>query len=114
MARATVRLKFWVRCPRPLDAVKLSGLVPRFVGVPASVAVPLPWSVNVMPAGSPPARTMEVTGGDDTAATVKELGTPITKVAALALVKIGKGSTVRTKACVAGVATPLPAVMVNG
>ena len=59
----TVRTKFCVTggCP-PAVAVKVSGKLPDAVAVPASVAVPLPWFVNVTPAGRAPLTASDALG----------------------------------------------------
>ena len=57
----TVRVKVWVAAGlTPFLAVIVNGYVPPepAAGVPASVAVPSPLSVNVTPGGSAPSRTM--------------------------------------------------------
>ena len=57
----TVRMKGWVAAgSTPFVAVIVNGYVPPELtpGIPASVAVPSPLSVNVTPDGSAPARTM--------------------------------------------------------
>ena len=54
-AALTVRVKFWVASGvTPFVAVMVNLYVPPVVGVPASVAVPFPLSVNVTPVGSVP------------------------------------------------------------
>ena len=73
---------------RPLLAVNVIGNVPTVPdgAVPASVAVPLPLSVKVIPAGSAPVDVMPVTGGAPVVRTVKLAAAPEPKVAAAALV----------------------------
>jgi hypothetical protein len=60
--------------------------------VPDSVAVPLPLSVNVTPAGSAPVSEID-TAEHDAVVTVNEPGTPTVNVAALALVMGGAAVT---------------------
>src|SRR5262245_34939936 len=83
-APVTVSVKLWTAgAPAPLDAVKTSGKTPPALpsGVPARVAVPLPLSVKLTPAGSAPPRAMDGLG-NPVVATVKEAASPGTKVAA--------------------------------
>ena len=85
---ATVSVKSCVTAgPAPELAVIVSGYssaVPA-AGVPASVAVPSPLSVNVTSAGSVPV-AVSVTGGGPWVVTVKLPAVPTTNVVASALV----------------------------
>ena len=57
----TVKLKAWVAKGTPARrAVKVSAYVPPEPdgGLPASVAVPFPWSTNVTPVGNAPLTVM--------------------------------------------------------
>ena len=82
--------------------------------MPAIVAVPLLWGVNVTPAGSVPVKLRVVFGCEFRVETVKELAIPTTNVALLTLVMRGGRLTVRVKLWVAGGLTPLDAVKVSG
>ena len=53
-AWSMVSVKCWVTVPAVLVAVMVSGNPPEVVGVPAMVAVPLPLSAKVAPAGRVP------------------------------------------------------------
>ena len=62
----TVRVKVWVAAePKPFVAVIVNGYVPPVpaAGVPESVAVPSPLSVNVTPVGSAPVSDNAHVGG---------------------------------------------------
>jgi hypothetical protein len=85
---ATVNVKACVTAgPLPELAVIVSGYSPAVpaAGVPASVAVPSPSSVNVTPVGSVPV-TVSVTGGAPRVVTVKLPSVPTENVVAFALV----------------------------
>ena len=53
-ATVTVRMKLCVVVPAELLAARVIGKLPLTVGVPARVAVPLPLSTKVTPAGRVP------------------------------------------------------------
>ena len=82
-------------------------------GVPASVAVPSPLSVNVTPGGSAPVSD-NVELGTPVVVTVKVPAWPTVKVAPAGLVILGAWLTVRVKAWVASGLTPFVALIVNG
>ena len=82
-------------------------------GVPARVAVPLPLSVKVTPVGSAPVSLRAAVGVAEVV-TLKELVTVSAKVVPGVEVMVGGPSTVRVKDWVAGLSTPLLAVMVKG
>src|SRR5262249_25346289 len=88
---STVSVKLCVADPMMLAAVIVSGYVPLVpvAGVPASVAVPLPLSVNVTPDGRMPPASSSVGAGVPAVSTVNVPGVPTTNVAAFALVKVG-------------------------
>ncbi len=110
----TVRVKAWVAGePTPLVAVKVIGNEPDWVGVPARTPVP---GVKVTPVGRVP-DSARVGVGEPVAVTVNVPAEPSVKVVWLAEVMAGAVPvplTVRVKAWVAGVPTPLSAVMVIG
>jgi hypothetical protein len=83
--------------------------------VPAKLAVPLPLSVNVTPAGSAP-DSDKVGLGDPVVATMNDPAEATKKVVVLALVIVGAISpfTVSMKFWVALGDTVFAAVMVNG
>ena len=84
------------------------------VGVPVSVAVPFPLSVNVTPDGSAPVSD-KTQGGTPLVVTVKVPTEPTVKVVPAELVILHViGWTVRVKLWVASGLTPFVAVMVNG
>jgi hypothetical protein len=58
----TWTLKVWVVVPMALVAVIVRLVVPFTVGVPESKALPLPLSVKLNPAGSPPVSVIEGVG----------------------------------------------------
>ena len=88
IAPPTVSVKLCVAEPAPLEAVRLIPNVPAVDGMPLIVAVPLPLSVNVTPAGNAP--VSEILGtGNPSAATVNELEELNTNVALPALVNTG-------------------------
>ena len=70
------------------------------VGVPLSVAVPVPLSTNVMPEGSRPVSVSAGTG-EPTEVTRNEPAVPVVNVVALPEVMAGPSFTVRVKFCVA-------------
>jgi hypothetical protein len=74
--------------PVTLETVSVIRNDPPAVGVPPSVAVPFPLSVNVTPAGSEPV-SMILGAGEPAVITVKELATPAWNVAVAALVTVG-------------------------
>ena len=82
--------------------------------MPARVAVPLLWGVNVTPVGSVPVKLNVVFGCEFRVETVKELRVPTTNVALLTLVMAGGRLTVSVKLWVAAGLTPLDAVKVSG
>ncbi len=61
-ARVTSTRSVCVLVPAALVAVSSTVTGPSSVGVPAIVAVPSPWSVNVSPAGSVPASVSAASG----------------------------------------------------
>ena len=81
------------------------------LGVPLSVAVPLPLSTNVKPSGSAPVCVKDGVGAP-IAVTLKLPAVPAVNVAPALLVIAGAWLTVSVKLCVAGVPTPLVAVTV--
>jgi hypothetical protein len=98
--------------------VKVSGYVPAVpeAGVPLSVPVPFPLSLNVTPLGSAPVSLSEGVGLP-VAVTVKLPAVPTVKVVLLALVIAGDVPplpTVSVKLWLAAVPTPLLAVKVSG
>ncbi len=95
----TVKVNAWVALElTPLVAVMVMGKLPPAVGVPDSVAVPLPLSVNVTPAGSEPV-SLRAAVGFPVEVTVKLFDEPSVKVAESAEVMAGAWSTVRVKDC---------------
>ena len=112
----TVRVKVWVAAgSTPFVAVIVNGYVPPepAAGVPASVAVPSPLSVNVTPDGSGPVSD-NVELGTPVVVTVKVPAWPTVKVVPAGLVIPGAWRTERMKGWVAGGLTPFVAVIVNG
>ena len=97
--------------PTPLVAVMVSGYAPPVAadGVPAIVAVPLPLSVKVTPAGSVPVRVM-VAVGPPVVVTEKVPGLPTTNVVEVALVMAGAAFTFNVKDCTAGEPMPFEAL----
>ena len=99
-------------------AVKVRGYVPGVVpeaGVPLSVPVPFPLSLNVTPLGSAPVSLSEGVGLP-VAVTVKLPAVPTVNVVLLVLVIAGAVCavlTVRVKLWLAGVPTALLAVIVS-
>ena len=95
----TVSVKLWlVAGAAPLFAVMVIGKVPPTVGVPASVAVPLPLSWNVTPAGSAPVSVSAGVGKPPEVVTVNVPAWPTVKVVWSALVITGEDDTVRVNA----------------
>ena len=82
------------------------------VGVPASVAVPLPLSTKVTPGGRVPTLVIEGTGSP-LVSTLKLFGTFTEKVAVAGVVNAGDWCTNRVNACVGSGKTPFAAVIVN-
>jgi len=83
-------------------------------GVPVSVAVPFPLSVNVTPDGSAPFSD-KTQGGTPLVVTVKVPAWPTVKVSTAELVIVHViGWTVRVKLWVAGGVATFVAVIVNG
>ena len=112
----TVRVKVWVAAgSTPFVAVIVNGYVPPELaaGVPASVAVPSPLSVNVTPVGSAPVSD-NAELGTPVDVTVKVPAWPAVKVVPAGLVIRGAWRTERVKAWVAAGLTPFVAVIVNG
>jgi hypothetical protein len=97
--------------PTPLLAVMVMGKVPWAEAVPLSVAVPLPLSTKVTPAGSAPV-SVRAGFGKPVVVTVKLPGALTEKEVALALVIAGAWFTVSVKVCVASLPNPLCALMV--
>jgi hypothetical protein len=100
-----------------LLAVRVSVYTPPLpdAGVPLSVAVPFPLFTNVTPLGSVPV-SVKVGVGDPVAVTVKLPAAPTVNVVLLALVIAGATCavfTVRVNAWLAGLPTPLLAVIVS-
>ena len=98
-------------------AVKVRGYVPAVpdAGVPLSVAVPFPLFVKVTPLGSAPDSVRDGVG-DPVVVTVKLPAVPTVNVVLLALVIVGAvraALTVSVKLWLAGVPTPLLAVIVR-
>jgi hypothetical protein len=84
-------VKLWLAAvPTPLLAVKVSGYVPLVpeAGVPLSVPVPFPLSLNVTPLGSAPVSLSEGVGVP-VAVTVKLPAMPTVNVVLFALVIAG-------------------------
>jgi len=88
--------------------------VPPDAGVPLSVAVPFPLFTNVTPLGNAPVSVSDGVG-DPVVVTVKLPAVPTVNVVVLALVITGACVlfTVRVKPWLAGLPTPLLAVMVR-
>src|SRR5262249_20285172 len=105
--------------PTPLAAVNVSGYEPALpaAGVPVSVAVPLPLSVNVTPAGNAPVSVI-TTGKVPVVVIVNELTAPTTKLVTFALVIVGAPPlmppTVSVKFCVPVFTVPFDAVNTSG
>ena len=106
----TVRVKAWVALGViPLAAVMVIGKVPLV----RRGAREQPAVDRVTPVGSVPV-SVKVGAGKPEAVTVKVPAVPSVKVVSAAEVITGAASTVRVKAWVAGVPTPLLAVRVIG
>jgi hypothetical protein len=100
-----------------LLAVNVSTYVPPLpdAGVPLNVPVPFPLFTNVTPLGSAPV-SVSVGVGAPVVVTVKLPAAPTVKVVVFALVIAGATCavfTVRVKAWLAGLPTPLLAVIVS-
>src|SRR5215472_873275 len=111
----TVRVKLWLAgVPTPLLAVIVREYVPALpdAGVPLSVAVPFPLFTNVTPLGSVPVSVSDGVGAP-VVVTVKLPAAPTVNVVLLGLVIAGVWFTVRVKLWLAGVPTPLLAVIVR-
>jgi hypothetical protein len=95
-ASLLVNVKLWVTLPTLLAAVIWIGKLPPLpaAAVPAIVALPLPLSVNVMPAGSAPV-SVSAAAGAPVVATVKLNGAPTIEDADAALVIAGATFSVR-------------------
>ena len=93
-------MKDWVPVPDGLVAEIVSAYVPPVpaTGVPAIVAVPLPLSVNVTPAGRLPVLVIVVAAAG-LVVTVKRARAAEVNVAWSALVIAGASVTVRVKDC---------------
>src|SRR5437899_1881137 len=100
-ASALVSVKVWFTAPLALVAVIVTGKLPPVPdwAVPAIVAVPLPWSVKVIPAGRAP-DSVSAGVGAPVVVTVKLNGAPTIEVADEALVMIGATFSVRTRGAV--------------
>ena len=112
----TMRVKDWVASgPTPFVAVIVNGYVPPVpaAGVPESVAVPFPLSLNLTPRGSAPVSDKPGVG-TPVDVTVKAQALPTVQVVWSALVIPGAWLTVRVKVWVAAGLTPFVAVIVNG
>jgi hypothetical protein len=106
----TVRVRTWDVGPVPLTAERSTVYVPTsdVAAVPAMVAVPLPLSVRVIPAGSP---LPPIDGaGYPAVVTVKLNGLPVVAVAVDALVIAGAEPTTTVTGSVASGLIPLAAV----
>jgi hypothetical protein len=106
----TVRVSAWEAVPVPLSAVRSRVYVPTsdVAGVPERVAVPLPLSVKVKPAGSP---FCPIDGaGYPVVVTLKLNGMPVVAVAVDALVIAGAEPTTTVTGTVASGLIPLAAV----
>ena len=103
VAPTTENVKFWLAGPpTPLLAVKVSAYVPPVpdAGVPASVPVPLPLSVNVTLLGSATPPRVIVGYGKPVVVTPNVPAEPIAKLVAFALVIDGASLIVSVKFCV--------------
>jgi len=112
----TVRVKVWVASGlTPFVAVIVNGYVPPVstAGVPESVAVPPPLSVNVTPDGRVAPPSDNVALGTPVAVTVKVPAWPTVKVVPAGLVIPGDWRTERVKVWVALEPTPFMAVIVT-
>jgi hypothetical protein len=117
-ASSTVSVNDWVASGlTPFDAVIVNEYVPPVArpGVPASVAVPSPLSVNVTPEGrAPDSDSVSAIGKPAVVVTVNEPADPAANVVLAALVITGGAFTVNVNDCVASGFTPFDAVIVNG
>ena len=100
--------------PTPLAAVSVKENVPPLpaAGVPASVAVPFPLSVNVTPPGNVP-DSLKLPVGKPVEVIVNVPAEPTVNVVLLRLVIAGAWFTVSVNDCVAFEPTPLAAVSVK-
>jgi hypothetical protein len=113
-AWSTVRVKDWVAFGlTPLLALMVKGYVPPVAGVPARVAVPLPWSTKVTPDGNAPISESDGLG-NPVLVTVNDPALPSLKVVLAAEVTDGAWFTVRVKDCEAFGLFPLLAEIVIG
>jgi hypothetical protein len=111
----TVSVKLWVAVlPTPLLAEIVRAYVPPVppAGVPLNVAVPFPLFTNVTPLGSAPVCVNEAVGVP-VVVTVNVPGEPAVNVVLAALVIAEAWFTVSVKVWLAGVPTPLLAVIVS-
>jgi len=97
----------------PLAAVTVIEKTPLAVAVPASVAVPLPLSLNVRPAGKAPVSVRAGVGKLWPVVTVNVPVAPTINVVLVALVIVGASLTVSVKFCVASGLMPLAALKVR-
>ena len=110
----TVRVKVWVAgLPTPLVAVRVIGNEPVVEVAPASVAVPSPLSTKLTPDGREPVSVRDGVGLP-VEVTVKDPEDPEVKDVLADEVIAAVAVTVRVKDWVAGLPTPLAAVMVTG
>src|SRR5713226_7723922 len=112
----TVKVKLWLAgVPTPLLAVIVKGYAPAVpdAGVPLSVAVPFPLFLKVTPLGSAPDSDKDGVGVP-VVVTVNVPTLPTVKVVLLALVIAGAWFIASVKPWLAGVPTPLLAVIVRG
>ena len=86
-AAVTVSTNVWLAVPVPLTVVNATWEVPAVVAVPEMVAVPLPLSAKVRPAGRPEAPMAGA--GKPAVVTANDDAVPATKDAAGGLVKLG-------------------------
>jgi len=108
-------VKLWLAgVPTPLLAVIVREYVPPVpdAGVPLSVAVPFPLSLNVTPLGGAPVSVRDGVGAP-VVVTVKLPAVPTVNVVLLLLVIAGAWFTFSVKLWLAGVPTPLLAVIVR-
>ena len=100
-ASALVSVKVWLTVPLALVAVIVIGKLPPLLGpaVPEIVAVPLPLSVKLIPAGRAP-DSVSAGVGAPVVVTVKLNGAPTIEVADEALVMVGPTFSVRTRGAV--------------
>ena len=109
-AALTTRVKLWLAgVPYPLLALMVKGyeLNEPAAGVPAKVAVPLPWSVQVTPVGRLPDSVSPI-GELPVAVTVKVPALPTVNVVVLADVMLGGVLTTSGKVRVWVCVVPVP------